>query len=122
MSKTIRPEHYKQSNGLYEPIMIISAWGNDFNIGNAVKYIARQGRKDISPASEDLKKAVTYLSFAKQFGKNFVKSETVEHRYLPNAVSNAWGLSEHLSAALFFIFVGDYDSAIIEIEKQIKIA
>ena len=51
------PAHY-QFHG-HEVIDVIEAWGLDFCRGNAVKYIARAGRK--GSYVEDLKKAVWYL-------------------------------------------------------------
>lgn len=53
----IRPDYYK-SGGL-EAFDVIDAFGLDFNLGNAFKYIARAGKKDNKV--EDLRKAVTYL-------------------------------------------------------------
>ena len=43
---------------------MIEAWGLGFHTGNAVKYIARAGKKDPSTEIEDLKKAYWYLSRA----------------------------------------------------------
>ena len=45
---------------MVEPINAIEAWGLGFHLGNAVKYIARAGRKT-SDGLEDLKKARWYL-------------------------------------------------------------
>lgn len=53
------PPHYTES-GL-EPITVIEAWGLSFCLGNAVKYIARHGKKDPSKVIEDLKKAEWYI-------------------------------------------------------------
>ena len=52
-----RPNHYAR---LWpEPITVINAWKLGFNLGNAVKYIARAGHKD--DLEQDLKKAIRYL-------------------------------------------------------------
>jgi hypothetical protein len=51
------PAHY--GSGAYECINVIEAWGLGFRLGNAVKYIARAGRK--GDRLEDLKKAAWYL-------------------------------------------------------------
>lgn len=56
------PSHYTQS--AIEPIDAIEAWGLGFNLGNAVKYIARHQHKG-SPI-EDLRKAKWYLDRAIQ--------------------------------------------------------
>jgi hypothetical protein len=57
-------ESYKEFEAHYkvvapEPISVIEEWDLNFNLGNAVKYIARcryKGQKDT-----DLKKAIYYL-------------------------------------------------------------
>lgn len=52
------PAHYCEGR-TYMPIDVIEDWELGFNLGNAVKYIARAGRK--GDALEDLKKARFYL-------------------------------------------------------------
>lgn len=61
MSKDMvkRPDHYCFSK--FEPKDVIREWGLNFNLGSAVKYIARAGRKD--DIVQDLKKAREFLSF-----------------------------------------------------------
>ena len=51
------PAHY--CYGKYEPKDVIRDWGLNFNLGSAVKYIARAGRKD--DIITDLEKARWYL-------------------------------------------------------------
>jgi len=51
------PSHY--TYGKYEAIEVIEDWGLGFALGNAVKYIARAGKK--GNAIEDLKKAKWYI-------------------------------------------------------------
>ena len=53
------PKHYAYSK--FEPKDVIREWGLNFNLGNAVKYIARAGRKD--DIVQDLEKAKQYLEF-----------------------------------------------------------
>lgn len=53
------PSHYGGDN-TYEVIKVIEAWELDFVLGNAVKYIARAGKKTRQPLV-DLKKAIWYL-------------------------------------------------------------
>ena len=55
------PEHYGGANNPYEAIKVIDAWGLDFHLGNAVKYISRAGKKDPMKEIEDLKKAEFYI-------------------------------------------------------------
>jgi hypothetical protein len=53
------PAHYTQ--GGVEVIDAIEAWALNFRLGNAVKYIARAGKKDPAKLREDLEKARWYL-------------------------------------------------------------
>jgi hypothetical protein len=62
MSERINhPAHYGGASNPYEAIKVIEAWQLGFNVGNAVKYIARAGKKEGSPPLEDLLKARWYL-------------------------------------------------------------
>lgn len=53
------PQHYGGADNPYEAIKVIEAWQLGFNLGNAVKYVSRAGKK--GDALEDLKKARWYL-------------------------------------------------------------
>lgn len=60
MSDNVKhPSHYCYSK--YEPKDVIREWGLNFNLGSAVKYIARAGRKD--DIIQDLSKAKQFLEF-----------------------------------------------------------
>lgn len=54
------PPHY--TFGKIEVIEAIEDWKLNFTKGNAVKYIARAGRKNPAKEIEDLKKAIWYLT------------------------------------------------------------
>ena len=57
MSETVNhPAHYNQ--GKIEVIEFIEDKALGFHLGNAVKYIARAGKKDPTKEVEDLKKAI----------------------------------------------------------------
>lgn len=56
------PSHYCEGRK-FEPKDVIRDWGLNFNLGNAVKYISRNGRKAGESALKDLKKAKQYLDF-----------------------------------------------------------
>jgi hypothetical protein len=58
--KINHPEHY--GTGTYEAINVIDAWGVSFNLGNALKYICRAGKKSKRSRLDDLKKAAWYLN------------------------------------------------------------
>ena len=58
MSNAINPEHYNRLSP--QPKDVIRAWGLNFNLGSAVKYISRAGHKD--DIVQDLKKAQEFIS------------------------------------------------------------
>lgn len=55
-----RPSHYAEGRK-YEPKDVIRDWGLNFNLGSAVKYISRAGRKD--DILQDLRKAIQFIQF-----------------------------------------------------------
>lgn len=55
-----RPAHYAEGRK-YEPKDVIRDWGLNFNLGAAVKYLSRAGRKD--DVVQELKKALTFIQF-----------------------------------------------------------
>ena len=54
------PSHYCAGRK-YEPKDVIRDWGLNFNLGSAVKYLSRAGRK--GDFIEDLKKAQQFIQF-----------------------------------------------------------
>ncbi|MBO7273521.1 MAG: DUF3310 domain-containing protein [Clostridia bacterium] len=54
------PAHY--TDGKIEVIDFIEEKGLNFHRGNAVKYIARAGKKDPKKEIEDLQKAAWYIN------------------------------------------------------------
>lgn len=61
MSDNIKhPSHYTEGRK-FEPKDVIRDWGLNFNLGSAVKYVARAGRKD--DIVQDLKKAQEFIQF-----------------------------------------------------------
>ena len=61
-SLRVRPDYYNPDSA-YEPRKVIKAWGLDWNLGNALKYIARCGKKANNSKLIDLEKAMTYIGF-----------------------------------------------------------
>lgn len=57
----VHPDHYGGEDDPYEAIKVIRAWGLNFSLGSAVKYVRRAGKKDTTKHIEDLRKAVFYL-------------------------------------------------------------
>lgn len=67
------PSHYTEGRK-YEPRKVIADWGLNFNLGNAVKYISRAGRK--GDKIEDLRKAIQYIEFEiEELDPNYMSSE-----------------------------------------------
>jgi len=60
MTDMINPDHYK-GDRRFEPIDVIEDWGLNYRLGNALKYISRNGRKPGEDRREGLKKAIWYL-------------------------------------------------------------
>ena len=58
---SIRPKHYNSHPSGVECIQIVQHY--NFNVGNAIKYLWRQGLKDSEPSERDLKKAIQYIQF-----------------------------------------------------------
>ena len=60
--KVNHPAHYG-GDVPHEAIKCIAAWGLNFQLGNAAKYICRAGKKQNESTLEDLKKARWYLDW-----------------------------------------------------------
>ena len=52
------PPHYQTASGL-QPIDVIEKFDLNFNLGNAIKYILRSGKK--GNKAQDLEKALYYI-------------------------------------------------------------
>lgn len=71
------PIHYCEGRN-FEPKDVIRDWKLNFNLGNVVKYIARNGNKDGEPSIKDLKKARRYLDFEIEFLETEAELESKE--------------------------------------------
>lgn len=61
MSDSVKhPSHYTEGRK-FEPKDVIRDWGLNFNVGSAVKYLSRAGRKD--DIVQDLRKAQQFIQF-----------------------------------------------------------
>jgi len=60
MTDMINPDHYK-GDRQYEPIAVIEDWGLNYRLGNALKYLSRNGRKPGEDPREGLRKAIWYI-------------------------------------------------------------
>ena len=72
------PAHYNKSS--IEPIKVIEEWGLNFALGNVIKYLCRDGKKDPAKTIEDLEKAEWYLKREiARLKKEAQKSDTQSH-------------------------------------------
>lgn len=112
------PSHY--TSGKYEVIDFIECWGFGFHLGNAVKYISRAGKKDPAKIKEDLEKAIWYLRRARtlRHDQRFVDVDRNEpigpHEYCRDKK-----LSNNLTIAVSQILFGNYDVAIMALQREI---
>ena len=56
----VNPKHYADL-GYYAASHVIPEWGLGFELGNALKYIQRAGKKEGQSPIVDLKKAIWYI-------------------------------------------------------------
>lgn len=68
-SNVDHPTHYLKDSG-HEVIDVIRAWNLNFQLGNAIKYIARAGLKNPDKKIEDLEKAIWYIKNEINSSKN----------------------------------------------------
>jgi hypothetical protein len=74
MKETVNhPDHYGGKDNPHETIKCIEAWGLNYALGNAVKYISRAGKKGNS--AEDLLKAIWYVMHDVRYRHNFPHDE-----------------------------------------------
>lgn len=96
-----RPSHYVGLSGR-QSIEITHAWRLGPDLTQAVDYILRAGRKTPDPR-QDLGKAVFYLRYAAQVGRDFTFGHPLA--VWPDAVEVAidFGLDPHCAAALALV-------------------
>ena len=99
MVDNIKPDYYNSYPDGFRPRQVINAWGLGFDLGNAVKYISRAGKKPNQPRERDLSKAIEYLELRKSDGFDRVMPDTPE----PSEVAQVWQLSPYLAEALINI-------------------
>jgi hypothetical protein len=94
-----RPDHYCDGRK-YEPKDVIRDWGLNFNLGSAVKYISRAGRK--GDKLEDLRKAKQFLEFE-------IEAEEKEEELRKNDARYGWICTRHiLNGGMKFEQVSEY--------------
>lgn len=95
------PSHYTHYKGL-EVIELTEQM--NFNLGNAVKYIARAGLKDPSKEIEDLEKAVFYIQRETYRVRDW--SRASGHRYMRLANILACQMNPNRNAAIKLVCMG----------------
>ena len=123
------PKHYTEGRK-FEPKDVIRDWGLNFNLGSALKYIARAGRKD--DIVQDLRKAQEYIDFEIQAieaerkvqepKKHFVNPECTEvdpFKDLLDTVGNLTG-GEAVKIAIKIPDGTEPERIISEIEKRLR--
>lgn len=81
--------YYGGGDNPYEAIKVIVAWGLNFQLGSALKYICRAGKKDSETVLEDLEKAKWYIEYEIRLLRIAVTErarEETRERNLKNAV------------------------------------
>lgn len=106
MSNINHPSHYGGENNPYEVVKVIEDWGlhRDFYVANAIKYIARAGKK--GDIIEDLNKAIWYLKARAKIEYSYI--HCYPQMQLADVFKN-WDLSINLERAIIYIhrsFVG----------------
>ena len=109
MGKIDHPEYYRA--GGIEAIDVIEDWKLDFCLGNAIKYIARAGKKS-DDVKTDLEKAAWYIKRHWDSVKNGNVeqiSEQTHTKYHMEDVCEAWGITDD---TLFFVMENLYSLAV----------
>jgi hypothetical protein len=89
MTDMIDPLHYRGGRR-FEPIEVIEDWALNYRLGNALKYISRNGRKPGEDPCEGLKKAMWYLQR---------EIETLEAKNVPYALTYEDVLEDYAACA-----------------------
>jgi hypothetical protein len=107
------PDHYGGGDNPFEVIKVIerAGMGYDFCIGNAVKYIARAGKKDSDKQIEDLQKAAWYIRRAEsQYSP--ARSKILLSEIEVQQVAEAWGLECNFANILDLVLRPTYTHAL----------
>lgn len=102
---------YMPQDSPFEVIKVIDACKVGFNVGNAMKYIARADKK--GDRKTDLKKCLDYLNFALKYKipHDFVHQK--DNPYTWQEVAEAWELDAKLTQVLELIWNGNIEPAIV---------
>lgn len=76
IDEVVNPSHYTRLNP--QPIEVIEAWGLNYNLGNALSYIARAGYKN--DKVEDLHKCAWYV--LREAGESLTKTDKNDEQHM----------------------------------------
>tara|TARA_R100001530_G_scaffold102589_1_gene71367 strand:+ start:122 stop:379 length:258 start_codon:yes stop_codon:yes gene_type:complete len=73
---TTEPSYYSGTKYGYSARKIVEDFELSYNVGTAVSYLLRAGKKEGNPAEQDIQKAINHLHFEldKLFKKSDIKS------------------------------------------------
>jgi len=61
--ETTEPSYYSGTKYGYSARKVVEDFDLSYNLGTAVSYILRSGKKDGNPAEQDIQKAINHLHF-----------------------------------------------------------
>lgn len=106
------PKHYCEGRD-FEPKDVIRNWGLNFNLGSAVKYVSRAGRKD--DIVQDLKKAQQFI----QFEIDAIEADKLKKAEKPKK-DHMWGL-DPITRALAEAEACDVKPIVLELKDGVDI-
>jgi hypothetical protein len=117
-AEKVRPGHYSPGSQ-YEVISVIEFMGLSFSAGNALKYLARAGKKPGEDLGAELRKAEWYLMREIEHGD--VTDYTKVHPDQWSPTLAAWGIAEQTERAdaLTAIFCLQFDLALAAVRREI---
>ena len=74
--ETTEPSYYSGTKYGYSARKVVEDFDLSYNVGTAVSYLLRAGKKEGNPAEQDIQKAINHLHFEldKLFKKSDIKS------------------------------------------------
>ena len=72
--ETIEPSYYSGTKYGYSARKVVEDFNLSYNVGTAVSYLLRAGKKEGNPAEQDVQKAINHLHF--ELDKLYSKSKT----------------------------------------------
>tara|TARA_R110001632_G_scaffold107169_1_gene216712 strand:+ start:578 stop:835 length:258 start_codon:yes stop_codon:yes gene_type:complete len=72
--QTTEPSYYSGQKYGYSARKVVEDFELSYNVGTAVSYLLRAGKKEGNPAEQDIQKAINHLHF--ELDKLFKESDT----------------------------------------------